>query len=525
MAAIEAVVAQVGELKDNEMREVEVGGTKVLLVFSNGAYSALGTKCSHYGAPLKTGVLSNGKIRCPWHGACFNAATGDIEDYPGLDSLATYNVRVAGTDIIVSATAESLAQQKRTKAMCSHNATKDARTFLIVGGGPAANSCAETLRQLGFEGRIVVVTKEPHVPVDRPKLSKMLEATPDQLKLRAPEFFEANKIEIQFSKEVTELDPEAKTAKLNDGTSIRFNAAFIATGGIARRPALPGASLGNIFTLRTLEDGNRIVASVVAKNVVIIGASFIGLETAACIYKKAASVTIVGTDLVKGFGPAIGASLRKLHESNGVKFIGGRAAEFRSADGTNVSLVALSTGETLHADVVVLGCGVLPATQFIRPNGGLKIHQDGTVIADQSLRAAEGVFVGGDIARFPLPLAGNALSHVEHVQMALYHGAHAAHGMLGKPKTFDSVPFFWTMQYGKSIRYTGYAPEFDDVIVHGDADALKFTAFVVKGNVVLAVLTAQEDPNAVRAASLFAANKMFSAADVRAGPVDWSSRL
>jgi len=164
------VVCKLSEIKDGEMKEVQAGTTPVLLARVDGKCYALAAHCTHYGATLAEGYLSGDRIVCPWHHACFNARNGNLEEPPALDSLANYPVRVDGDDIFVDLPANP--EDRRTPEMATPNTKADDRTFAIVGGGAAAYAAAQTLREDGYEGRIVIVTSEDRKPYDRPNLSK-----------------------------------------------------------------------------------------------------------------------------------------------------------------------------------------------------------------------------------------------------------------------------------------------------------------------------------------------------------------
>lgn len=183
------------------MKEVEIADGKALLVRSKDKVYAVGTKCTHYGAPLKTGAICNGRIRCPWHGACFSLTTGDIEDYPGIDPIHSFPVSVKGDEVSITVTKAALTNTKRSVKMASYSA-EDKRVFVIVGGGPAGAICAETLRKEGFTGKIVLISKEKLLPYDRPKLSKALSIAADKIVLRPAEFYAQNNIEMVLGKEV-----------------------------------------------------------------------------------------------------------------------------------------------------------------------------------------------------------------------------------------------------------------------------------------------------------------------------------
>eukprot|EP01114_Cavostelium_apophysatum_P011942 TRINITY_DN2652_c1_g2_i1.p1 TRINITY_DN2652_c1_g2~~TRINITY_DN2652_c1_g2_i1.p1 ORF type:complete len:385 (-),score=84.20 TRINITY_DN2652_c1_g2_i1:122-1276(-) len=365
---IQAVVAKVSDLKDGEMKEVDVGEGKVLLIKEHGKIFATGAKCTHYAAPLKSGALCNGRIRCPWHGACFSVATGDIEDFPGLDSIHTFPVTIQGEDVIVSAKPEQFKEWKKVRPMakCSR---EDKRLFVIVGGGPAGLECAESLRIEGYTGRIVLIGKEKHLPYDRPKLSKALNVQPDKIALRSREFFAQNDIELILDTAVVDLDAATKVLKLSDGKTLQYDGAFVATGGTPRTIPAPGADFDGIFPLRIPEDGLAINDRVDGKRVVVVGSSFIGMEMASCIAKKAKSVVVIGMENVpfeRVLGEKIGTVLQRTHEKNGVSFRMRRVVkEFRGVN-KKVLSVLLDNGEVLDADLCIVGAGIIPATQFLK---------------------------------------------------------------------------------------------------------------------------------------------------------------
>ncbi|KAM9117979.1 apoptosis-inducing factor 3-like isoform 4-T6 [Pangshura tecta] len=194
-------VCQESDIQDGELREVEVAGHKVLLVRNKLEFSAVGSKCTHAGASLSKGVLVGNRLRCPWHGACFNIRTGDIEEYPALDCLPCFKVRVEDGKVLITAKKKDLESDRKLKAM-SERSRSNENTMLLLGGGAAALVCAETLRQEGFTGRIIMVTKEKHVPYDRTQLSKAMDKTLESIYLRQQDFFEAHDIDVWTDKEM-----------------------------------------------------------------------------------------------------------------------------------------------------------------------------------------------------------------------------------------------------------------------------------------------------------------------------------
>jgi len=523
MTAIEAAVCELEELKDGVLTEFELGEGKVLLVKDKGQVFATGHKCTHYAAPLKSGAYLNGTVRCPWHGACFNMKTGDIEDYPGLDSIHSFPTEIRDGKVFVRASPEALGTGwKRSKGGCTIS-NKDNRTILLVGGGPAGTTAGETLRYEGFDGRIIMVCKEKVLPYDRPKLSKAMNVTADKILLRTQEQYEKNQIEVLLGVEVQELDAKNKSAKLSNGSTIQYDAALVACGGTPRPIPAPGFDLGNIFSLRDPTDANNINTLSEGKHVVIVGSSFIGMEVASCIVKKAASVIVVGMEGVpfeRVLGSEIGHALQKLHEKNNVVFRMRRVVrEFRGVEG-KVKSVLLDSGEQLEADVVVVGAGIIPATGFIK---GANIDQrDKSVLVDKHMKAVdtEGLWAAGDIARFPYSLTGESV-RIEHWSVAQNEARTAALNMLGRSVGFESVPYFWTTQYGKSIRYCGHVLSYDQVIYDGSVADLNFVGYYIKNDRVVGAVSLGKDPHVSAVAQLMENKRSITAAEIRdSGPLE-----
>ncbi|XP_067650688.1 apoptosis-inducing factor 3-like isoform X2 [Haliotis asinina] len=527
MAANDVFVCNQEDLKDGEMKEVDVPGGKVLLTREKGQYYAVGPKCTHYGAPLASGVLCNGQVRCPWHGACFNIKTGDIEDFPGLNSLPTFEVSVRDSKVYVKAEEETVKKRFRVKSMVKCSGDNN-QTFVLVGGGPATVECAETLRQEGFTGKVIIITREKHLPYDRPKLSKAMSIKPEEIALRQADFYQSHDIDIQTEKEVVSVDTSGKSVKFSDGSSLKFDKLLVATGGKPRTLPIPGLELQNVCQLRSPEDANYIASAAQGKKVVIIGSSFIGMEVAGFLVAKAQSVHVIGRSsapLANIFGTKIGAVFQKMHEDKGVKFYFERSVkEFVGVDG-KVTEAILSDGTKLEADVCVLGIGVVPATDFLK-DSGIAMTTRGFITVNKSLQTnVADVYAAGDIVEFPLFMAGDQQANIQHWQMAHKHGHIAALNMLGKTTEVRSVPYFWTVQYGKSVRYTGYGPGYDDVIVHGDLDAPKFVAFYTKGERVVAVASLAFDPIVSQAAQLMLNGGTITKDEIRDDPKSWTSRL
>ena len=485
--------ARLSEIKNGEMKEVSVRETPILLVRMYDKCHALAAHCTHYGAPLAEGALVDGRIICPWHHACFNAATGDMLEPPALDSLPSFPVTVEGDDIYIALPEQPV--DRRTPEMTKHDSKRNEGVFVILGGGAAGYMAAQTLREDGFAGRIVMITRENRLPYDRPNLSKDYlagNAEPEWMPLRSDDFFETHGIEIMREREVAKIYAAAKQIEFSDGETLSFDKLLVATGGVPRKLNLPNADLKNIFLLRSFDNADEIIAATDgAKRAVVIGASFIGMETAASLKQRGIAVTVVAPDKVpfeKILGAEIGELFRKIHEKNGIEFrLGANVKGFEGTDA--VTAVVLDNGEKIDADLVIVGIGVTPATAFLE---GFELHKDGGVIADKHLKIADDVYAAGDIVHFPDACTGES-TRIEHWRTALQQGRTAAHNMAGKPKEFDAVPFFWTTQFDATLNYVGHAAGWDEIIFQGDVNSRDFLAFYIKDNRVSAVAGMNRD--------------------------------
>lgn len=287
------VVCNASDINENEMKQLPFNeDTKILLIKQKDQLYAIGNKCTHYGAPLHTGTLGQGRVRCPWHGACFNIANGDIEDFPGLDSLPCYKVEVTSNgEVKVRAKRKDLENNKRLKDMVKRDPNNET-TYVIIGGGPAGGICVETLRQQGFTGRIVMLCKENALPYDRIKVSKSMDISLETLQFRNAEFYNEYCIETMLGVEATRVDALNKCVYCNNGYAIKFDKLFLATGVRANKVPIQGADLINVVTVRDHADAAAIHKLFKPEmNVVCLGSSFIALESAAYFAKKAKSVS------------------------------------------------------------------------------------------------------------------------------------------------------------------------------------------------------------------------------------------
>jgi len=525
MKQFEAVVANVNDLQDGQMQQVCVGETEVLLVRLDGNFHAVAAHCTHYKAPLAEGVLSGNHVICPWHNACFSVVTGDQQEPPGLDSLPRYQVRIEGENIIVSVP-EALGL--RIPSMAQYNLEADGRTFVILGAGAAGAHAAETLRQAGYQGRIIMVTGENKLPYDRTLLSKdyfIGQVSREQVPLRSSEFYKEHNIEVLLNKQAVSVVPTAKTITFKDGDLLNYDALLLATGGKPRQLNIPGSDLQNLFTLRSFEDTERILAGAKkGAQAVVIGSSFIGMEAASGLTQKGLKVTIVSPESLpfkKILGEEIGQVFQQVHEENGVCFrLEMKVARFEGSG--MVEAVILENGERLAADIVVVGIGVQPATEFL---AGLDLHpQDQSVPVNEYLCAAEGLYAAGDIASYPDWRTGET-TRVEHWRIAAQHGRIAAYNMVGQAVKFMGVPVFWTMQFKFPLRYVGHAEQWDEIIFDGEPQKREFIAFYIKDNQVLAAASSKRDTETAAISELMRLNQMPTAEVLRQGSIDLVGQL
>lgn len=361
--------------------------------------------------------------------------------------------------------------------------------IVVVGGSLAGLRACETLRQEGYAGRITLVGAEREVPYDRPPLSKKVlagEWEPDRIRLRKADDLAALELDLRDGTAATALDTERRVLDLSTGDELGFDGLIIATGAAPRH--LPGQpELDGVVTLRTLADSLSIrprIADGTAR-VVVIGAGFIGLEVAATARQLGCAVTVLEgapAPMIRGLGAEMGTAVASVHARNGVDLCCGVQVAGLDGNGARVTGVRLGDGSVVPADVVVVGIGVAPATQWLE-GSGLTLR-DG-VVCDATLNVGvPGIYAAGDCARWPnAAFAGHddEEMRVEHWTNAAEQGAAAAQNLLAtargdEPTPFESVPFFWSDQFDSRIQFIGRAHGGDDVHVFTGSTDGKFAA-------------------------------------------------
>ena len=355
------------------------------------------------------------------------------------------------------------------------------RDVVIVGGSLAGLRAAESLRTAGYEEAITIVGAEPHLPYDRPPLSKRLlagEWEPDRILLRKVDDMGSIDVRWRTGTRAVGVDLDGHTVQLDDGDRLRYDGLVIATGAVARR--LSGQhDHAHVVVLRTLADALDLRSRIVAgdRRVVVIGAGFIGLEVAATARQLGNDVLVLEgarAPLMRGLGAEMGAAVSSVHADHGVEIRCGVTVE-----GFAPGAVLIDGGWHERADVVVVGVGVVPATDWLEGSG---LRLDDGVVCGADLNAGRPlVYAAGDVARWPNSLFDEVM-RVEHWTNAAEQGAQAANNLLaeslGQPTApYAPVPFFWSEQYDRRIQFLGRAAADDEVrIFAGSVDERRFAA-------------------------------------------------
>jgi len=357
------------------------------------------------------------------------------------------------------------------------------QTYIIVGANLCGGRAAETLRQEGFDGRVVLIGAEPERPYERPPLSKEFlrhETERERVFLRPPEFYAEQEIELRLGVRASAVDLRERAVVLETGERLRFDRLLIATGGRVRRLAVPGAELEGVYYLRTMADCERIAAELApGRRVVVIGAGFIGAEVAASARITGLEVTVLEggqVPLGRALGPEMGRIYGDIHREHGIDLR--PSTRIKRLEGSRqVERVMTSDGEAVGCDFVVVGIGIDPETGLAE---GTDIEVGNGIIVDEHCRTnVEGVFAAGDVANFPNPILEERL-RLEHWANAQNQGVAAAKAMLGSEEPYADVPWFWSDQYDLNLQYVGYASSWDRIVVRGSVPERRFTAFYLK---------------------------------------------
>jgi 3-phenylpropionate/trans-cinnamate dioxygenase ferredoxin reductase subunit len=366
-------------------------------------------------------------------------------------------------------------------------------THVLIGGGLTAAKAAETLRSEGFDGAIHLIAAEPVRPYERPPLSKgVLTGSDDEevIFVHPEQWYIDNEVELHLGTRATALDRSARSVTLDDGSTLGYDKLLLATGSRPRKISIPGADLSGVHYLRTKANSEALKAALAGggRNLVVVGAGWIGLEVTSAARGYGNPVTVIEPQPVPlraALGDELGGMFADLHREHGVDLrLQTGVTEFVGSGGT-VTGVVTDAGDTVAADLVVVGVGAAPVVELAADSG---LAVDNGILVDASLRTDdESVHAAGDVANAQHPLLGRRI-RVEHWANAVNSGPAAARSMLGQQVSYDHIPFFYTDQYDLGMEFTGDlgGPAFDTITYRGDRQGREFVVFWTAGGRVLA---------------------------------------
>ena len=380
--------------------------------------------------------------------------------------------------------------------------------FLLIGGGLASAHCAAELRKRGAEGSILLAGREPEPPYERPPLSKEYirgEAGREDAYVNPPAWYEENEVDLRTGVNVMSLDPVARTAKLQGGEEVGFGKALIATGAMVNILRVEGAENEGVHYLRAFGNSDAIRADAeAAEHVVLIGGSYIGTEVAASLTAKGVKCSIVMMEdvaLSRTFGEDAGRWFQQQLEAHGVAVHGGEELEAFEGDG-RVKAVLTKSGKAIECDTVIVGAGVRPDAMLAQ-RAGLEVD-DGIVCDSKLATSAEGVYAAGDCCSYDSVVHGRRI-RVEHWDVAIQQGMHAARNMLGEDRDYDVVPYFFSdLADWASLEYVGPAKDWDEEIWRGDRDGDEFSLWYLKDGRVAGALSVGRSEDLAEARRLLA---------------------
>ncbi|MBP2149076.1 FAD-dependent oxidoreductase [Xanthobacter flavus] len=498
-------VAELDALRDGGVTGVEVDGVPIALFRQENEVHATHGICTHALAFLKDGYVENGTIECPLHQGVFDIRTGRALCAPLTQDLTTYAAKVEGGDVLVDLETASTGRADEAPVDADQVLEKTGRDQLplvIAGAGQAAAAAIRAARAAGFSAPIHLVGAEPHLPYERPPLSKeALGETFDPASAcrLPPADVAALGVTFHPGLRVAGVDAASRIATLSDGTEISYGALLIATGGTARRLGVAGDDLPGVHHLRTLEDARSIAASLAsAGTVAVVGGGFIGLELASAARARGLKVVLLereGELMSRLLPPPLGAAFRRLAQAHGVDIRRDVAVKAIAPRGGALAL-ATTAGEIL-ADTVLVGVGLVPETD-LAASAGCEVA--GGIVVDASGRTTiDGIWAAGDCALHHAPLNGRR-GRLESWQNAEEQGAAAGRSIAGDDTArAERAPWFWTDQFGLNIQMLGVPGTGDAVALSGTDGAAGAVYRTVADGRVTAVIAFSEAA-AIRAA-------------------------
>ena len=401
-----------------------------------------------------------------------------------------------------------------------------ATRYVIVGASLAGATAAITLREEGADGTVTLIGAENELPYERPPLSKAYlrgDVPFDKALVRPAAFYAEHSIETIFGMRATRIDPSTRIVELEDHHQVPFDALLIATGGRNRRVSIPGAALEGIYSLRTVQDADRIRKEMVAgRRVVVVGMGFIGSEVTASLRQKGLDVVVINpskTPLFRVLGEAVGQTIADLHRTHGVRTIfEDTVAAF---EGTRrVTHVITRSGLRLECDFVIVGIGIEPAVELLEGSG---IRLDNGVVVDEYCQTnVSGVYAAGDVANHYHPIFNRRI-RVEHWQNAIKQGAAAARNILGRRVPYDEIHWFWSDQYDANLQYAGFHTTWEQLIVRGRLDSDSYLACYVNDGRIDAVVGLNRAKDVRRVMPLIKSRRAVDLEQLRDEAVDLRS--
>jgi 3-phenylpropionate/trans-cinnamate dioxygenase ferredoxin reductase subunit len=380
--------------------------------------------------------------------------------------------------------------------------------YVIVGANLAGGTAAITLREEGFDGEVVLIGAEPHLPYERPPLSKeyLQGVKPFEEALLKPlTFYTEQTIQARLGIRATRIDPSQQVVELEDGDRIYYDKVLVATGVRNRRFRLPGMELEGIYDLRTVADADLIRAeSAQGRRVVLVGMGFIGSEVAASLRHHGVEVAVIEsfkTPLYRVLGEEVGRVFEALHREHGVRMFFGDTVTALEGK-RHVQRVVTNSGRRLDCDFVIVGIGVEPVTDILI---GTDVKIDNGIVVDEYCQTSiEGIYAAGDVANHFHPLFGRQV-RVEHWQNAIHQGRVAARSMLGKREPYSDVHWFWSDQYDCNVQYAGFHTGWDELVVRGNLEERNAVAFYIQERRITAAVAFNRGKDLQRAMSLIKA--------------------
>lgn len=387
----------------------------------------------------------------------------------------------------------------------------DNRRFIIVGASLAGAKAAETLREEGFEGEVMLIGEEPVRPYERPPLSKGYlrgEVGFDDAAVHAEGFYKEHAIELLTSTAVTDIDPASKVVTLEPKATLPFDRLLLTTGAVPRSLSIPGSELAGIHYLRTIESCDALRAALDrADKLVVVGAGWIGSEVAASarqLGKNVAMIEVAAVPLERVLGAEVGTIFKDLHADHGVELhLGGGVEGFRGT--SSAEEVVLADGTVIAGDLFVVGVGAAPRAGLAERAG---LELDNGVIVDEYLATSvPGIWAAGDVANVHHPVFETHI-RLEHWSAALNQGPVAAKNMVGHRTPYTNIPYFFSDQYDLGMEYSGYAVDWDTIVFRGDRKKREFIAFWLAEGRVMAGMNVNVWDVADQIASLVASKRV-----------------